>query len=275
MNKSIDLPGGWGRLRTCRHGLFLYNVNDLYVGRSLDVYGEYSEEEARLFGAIVRKGDVALDVGANIGTLTIPLARAVGPTGIVFAFEPQRITYQMLCANLALNGFANVVARHAAVGKASGIASIPLLDPTNPTNFGDVSLKQRSSTSEANVPVETIDGVGLTRCRFIKADVQGMEAAVLEGAARTIATCRPVLYVENDQRSRSPGLISLIRSLGYRMWWHLPPLFQPNNYFEFNENVFGNMISVNLLCYPAESDTEPDGREVLDDMDWPTELGGR
>lgn len=272
MNEYINLPSGWGRLRACRHGLFVYNVNDVYIGRSLDIYGEYSEEEARLFGAIVRKGDVVADVGANIGALTVPLAKAVGPSGIVFAFEPQRIVHQMLCANVALNGLTNVDARHAAVGNEPGTAFVSLLDPTKPINFGNVTVDRSSGADDVEVQVETIDAAGMKKCRLIKVDVQGMESDVLKGATRTISNCRPVLYVENDQRALSSNLIALIRSMGYRLWWHLPPLFRQNNYFQFHEDVFDNTISINLLCYPIETGIEPDGREVLDDLDWPSHL---
>ena len=56
----------------------------------------------------VREGDVVIDVGANLGSYTIPLAEKVGVTGGVFAFEPFRRMTQLLNANVALNGLSNV-----------------------------------------------------------------------------------------------------------------------------------------------------------------------
>ena len=56
---------GWNRLKDCRHGRMLYNVNDRYIGRSLDLYGEFSEAEVELFRQIVRPGDIVVEVGAN------------------------------------------------------------------------------------------------------------------------------------------------------------------------------------------------------------------
>ena len=76
--------------KDCRHGKLMYLLNDAYIGRSLDVYGEYSEGEIDLFRQLLRPGDVAIDVGANIGALTVPMARLVQPGGAVVAFEPQR-----------------------------------------------------------------------------------------------------------------------------------------------------------------------------------------
>jgi hypothetical protein len=89
------------RVKQCRHGMMLYNVHDLYVGRSLDQYGEFSQGEIDLFGQILKPGQVVLDVGANIGAHTLWFAQTVGPSGTVLAFEPQRIVFQALCANLA------------------------------------------------------------------------------------------------------------------------------------------------------------------------------
>jgi methyltransferase, FkbM family len=273
MNDSIELAGGWGRLRPCRHGLFVYNVNDVFIGQSLDCYAEYSEDEVRVITSLLRPGDIAVEVGANIGALVIPMAKAVGPTGAVVAYEPQRIVHQMLCANIALNGLTNVIAKHAAASDAPGTLHVPILDPTKQLNFGDVALERWTEDTGVKVPAETIDSLGLTSCRLIKADVQGMEASVLRGATRTIAAHRPALYIENDQRDKSQALIALIRSMGYRLWWHMPLLFQQNNFAGNPDNIFGRIISLNLLCFPAEANVELVGREVLSDDEWPVDFG--
>ena len=64
----------------------------------------------------------------------------------------------------------------------------------------------------------------------------------------TIGRCRPILYVENDRIEKSPALIETIMSLGYTLYWHLPPLYHPSNYFGNENNVFGNIVSSNMLC---------------------------
>ena len=96
-------PAGPMRLAACRHGTMLFNAGDIYIGASLAAYGEFSEGEVALFRQLLRPGMTALDVGANIGAFTLPMARLVGATGRVIAWEPQRIVVQTLCANLALN----------------------------------------------------------------------------------------------------------------------------------------------------------------------------
>jgi FkbM family methyltransferase len=247
------------RVRRCRHGLVAYNRHDQYIGRSFELYGEFSEIECGFLARWLRTDDVMIDAGANIGALTLPLARAVGPGGRVIAYEPQRVVFQLLCANVALNELAQVETRHAALGARAGTVRVPSPSPRVAGNFGGTSVGDQGEP----VAMEKIDDLGLAACRLIKADVEGMEAQVLEGARETIARARPLLYVENDRLDRSPQLIALVRSLGYRAWWHLPPLYNPANYARNPANVFRGVASANLFCAPEESGLRlPDLAEV-------------
>src|SRR5687767_5587801 len=125
---------GVRRLRRCRHGWMLYLKSDQVIGAALDVYGEFAESENRLMAALIEPGDVVLDVGANIGTVALALAHRVGPSGRVYAFEPQRIVFQLLCANLAINAVSHVDARWLAIGAVAGQTHIPILNPETPAN---------------------------------------------------------------------------------------------------------------------------------------------
>jgi len=237
------------RLRATRHGLMLFNRNDRFIGRCLDHYGESSEEEVQALLKFVRPGMTVLDIGANIGTHTVPLAKAVGPAGTVIAFEPQRLVFTTLCANVALNSLANVRPLWSGAGESRGVAHVPPQNYDSEGNFGGVSLD-----ADAGEPVEVVpvDGFGLPACHLIKIDVEGMEIPVIKGAAETIARHRPILYVENDRRRRSAQLIALILDMGYRAYWHLPALYSASNFY--GAPIDGpHMISVNLLCVPQES----------------------
>lgn len=239
----------FNKLQQCRFGKLLYNANDLFVGRSLELYGEFSFGESELFQQIVRPGDVVVEVGANIGAHTVHLARLVGPEGAILAFEPQRIPFQALCANMALNSIPNAFCFQKAVGREAGVVLVPQLDPNHPQNFGGLALDEASQGE--SVPRTTIDELPLSRCRLIKIDAEGMEREVLLGARETTRRHRPFLYVENDRRDRSDDLIRCIDGLGYDLYWHRPPLFNPGNYLGNSENVFGALISLNMLCVPA------------------------
>ena len=104
---------------------------------------------------------------------------------------------------------------------------------------------------------------------MLKVDVEGMETDVLLGARDTIGRLRPILYIENDRRAQSEGLIKLIGELGYNMWWHLPPLFNPSNFAGASQNIFGGIVSINLLCLPEEEPAKISGlRPVPGPKDW-------
>ena len=265
INGSFDNTNSITKLKECRHGRMLFLPNDIYVGQALDVYGEFSEGEIKIFEQIVRQGDIVIDVGANIGAHTVRFAQLAGPQGGVMAFEPQRFLYYILSANIALNDLFNTHIHHAAVGRATGTINVPLIDYTGSNNFGGVSLTNASAGEK--VSMLALDDLNLPSLRLLKVDVEGMESDVLEGARNLIMKHRPHIYVENDRDDKSEALITLIGELNYDMWWHLPPLFNPNNFANNPENIFNskrgdvsiNPVSINLLCIPKELNVSMQG----------------
>jgi FkbM family methyltransferase len=246
--------------KACRHGEMVFNRHDRYIGRSLEVYGEFSEAEVRLLGRLLPPDALVIEAGANVGAHTVPLSRIVAD-GAVIAFEPQRLVYHLLCANLALNSIANVYAYQKAVGAASGSIIVPQLDPTAETNFGGLSLGDWKEGEV--VPLVRLDDMGLPRLDLLKADVEGMEGAVLAGAAATIERHRPILYLENDRPDQADELCNRIRALRYRIYWHTPPLFSDDNFAGVHEDIFDGIASINVLCMPSESEWRPDSEPYL------------
>lgn len=234
------------RILDCRYGRMMYLINDAYIGRALDVYGEYSESEVALWRQLIEPAWVVADVGANIGAHTVALARLV-PHGHVLAFEPIPFLYYILCGNLALNGLTSVRALNAAAGETVGTITVPPLDYTKPENYGGLALGE--FTQGANIEVLPLDDV-LKVVHFIKADVEGMEGAVLRGASRLIAECRPLLYVENNPSPAMPDLIAQIHALDYDLWWHYAPHFNPENYGRMPVDHEPGVISFNMLGLP-------------------------
>ncbi len=243
----IPNPNGFNRIKACRYGTMVYNINDWGIGQALDRYGEFSEGEAEVFRQIVRPGDVVFDVGANIGAHTVLFASLVGPAGVVIAFEPQRILFQTLCANMAVNSITQARCFNYAVGDTPGEIAVAVPDPTQRNNFGALSLGQGAANAET-VPVLRLDSFDVPHCRMLKIDVEGMELNVLKGAEKLIERFRPLLYVENDRPEKSADLIRHIDSLGYAQFWHQPPLFNPDNFFKNPENFYPNFVSHNMIC---------------------------
>ena len=197
------------------HGMMIINRHEANfafgVSKALVDQGTYEPAEVGFFRAIVQALPpqcVVLDVGANIGVHTLDFARDCSPKGgIVHAFEAQRIVFQMLCGNVALNSLENVMAHHCAVGLDCGTLNMPRIDYGVPTSFGSVELgtgQQRESIGQAlhwdalgeQVPLLSLDSLALPRADFIKIDVEGMELDVLNGADQLITQHKPVLYIE-------------------------------------------------------------------------------
>lgn len=258
VNNRVMHIGGVQCLVNARHGGFLASQNDFFIGNALIKYGEYGENELHLIHQLLEPEQVVVEVGANIGTMTVPIAKRVGMKGRVIAIEPQRIIHQHLCANIALNGLPNVETYHAGCGARTMIMNVPEVPyfTQGKGNFGGIALTGQGQQGEP-VSIRTVDEIiGERKVHMLKIDVEGMEAEVLRGAKRMLRKHRPLVHIENDRRDKSEALINLLFQYGYRCFWHLTPLFNPMNFFEFKENIYGNVLSVNMVCVPVESNMD-------------------
>ena len=252
------------KLVDARHGRFFVLDTDLYVSRSLQVYGEWTEAEIRLLSPMLRPGDCVADIGANLGSHTVPFARTVGDDGRVIAFEPQPRIFQLLASNVTINGLANVQLYQAACAAAPGMLKLPHIDYATPGNFGGARIRsleaqgQAAGSSVHYVPVVRLDDVfDGDRLNLVKVDVEGMEKDVLTGAARTLGRFRPLLYVENESPQDSRGLLQALQDLDYVAYWHVITLFDPENFRRYPSDVFSGPGAptgcVNNLCVPREA----------------------
>ncbi|MEM0989732.1 MAG: FkbM family methyltransferase [Pseudomonadota bacterium] len=258
-----------------RHGRFLANPHDAYIGKSIITYGEFSEGEWQLFANILQPGMVVIEAGANMGAHTVPLAKHLGLSGLVYAFEPQLAIFQQLCANLALNDLLNVVAFNAGAGAQADWLSIVRPHPARDNNFGGFSLEKLAGEAPyIRVRIERLDeAVDPPRLDLLKADVEGMEVEVLKGAAGLIQQYRPLLYLEANFDD-APALIQHVFDLDYEAWWHIPPLYDPKNFNGVTQDIFGNITSKNILCAPRERKRKIEGgRAVTGPDDHPRHWG--
>lgn len=261
-----------------RFGLFLVLTNDRFIGRSLIFTGEYSSDEVRLLASLCSTDQVVIEVGANIGAISVPLARHLaGLGGKLYCYEPQRTVFNILCANMALNGIENIVLKDIGIAEACGTSFYENPVYSKLGNFGDVSLSESFSkeptsrtvrTSVSTLDEELKDELG--SIGLIKIDVQGMELNVLKGAEKTIDKHRPILYFENDIQEKSMLLLDFVKNRNYDMFWHFPPIVTDNNYFGYELSDSEKLVSINVLAVPSEKNYIINGLAmVLDNNDYP------
>jgi FkbM family methyltransferase len=255
------------KLKECRYGRMMYLDNDTYIGRSLDEYGESHFHEVQLLKQVVSKGDTVIDVGANMGVVTVPLAQAVGPKGYVVSIEAQPFLFNVLCGNLALNELHQVQPSNRIASHNSGsVAYMPEVDYKTDLSFGSLFASPQATGQCRPISTVSIDDMGLTP-RLIKIDVEGMEYPVLYGAKKTIERCKPILFVELlDDYER---IIEFIKSVGYDFKLHEPPLFNENNFAHNDKNVFINdrgdpIVSIDIICWHKDTPLNVGGPFLYD-----------
>ena len=142
---------------------------------------------------------MVVDVGANIGFYTILMAHKVGPSGRVYAFEPDPMNLGLLKMNLLLNNLQNVQVCEAAVSQSEGTAHLYL----SPDNFGDHRLHPDQQESREKLEIKTVSldefltrEEQLANVRLLKLDTQGCEPLVLAGAQSVLEQSQPTLFLE-------------------------------------------------------------------------------
>lgn len=257
-DSSQYLQFGEQMLKRCKYGWMLFSGP--HIGKCFELYGEYSESEVEIFRLYVQPGDVVIDVGANIGDLSLPLSLLVGNQGRVYAYESNPAAFHTLCANLALNGIVNVKPVNALVAHSAGVV------------VGDSQFGDRAYIGDIWPPsIVSIDQLDIDRLRFIKLDVEGNELEVLKSGLQHINRFRPILYFENDRRDQSEELLDFVLGLGYRIFFHEAPIFQPDNFFDNPVNHWApnNFVSLMMLALPQGTDPPPmPMQEVHTRGDW-------
>lgn len=247
-------------LKECKWGRFLLLEGDM-ISKYVHMYGEWSELEVELYRNLLKENSNVIEVGANIGMHTIPLSR-IANTGKVICFEPQRIIFQILSANCALNNRTNVFAEHMAVGNANGDIDIECSDYDLHWNYGAFSIEKGYSSEAKFVGPQWSEQVEMVRLDdhplmseidsldLLKIDVEGLEVDVLAGASEVINSHRPALFVENNNQEKGDELIDTIRSLDYESFWYCTERYTPQNYNREPRNIGG--FDINMISVPAE-----------------------
>ncbi len=213
--------------------------SDSHLSRWVVEHGRLDVARGQImaFAKYIPDGAFVLDIGASIGDHTATYSELVGPTGHVFAYEPNLPAFECLAHNAKAMG--NVLAMHAAVGRKRGRVRV---EPYGGNNLG---MARVVTTGDLDKMLTTVDADVANvpwRVDFIKIDVEGYEPEVIAGAMETLKRDRPVLFVEIQKEAlamngfTSDDILRPLLELGYRIT-------------PWDGTNFG-MVQIDVLCTP-------------------------
>lgn len=229
-------------------------------------FGAHTRNELAMLLSLLRPGDTAVDVGAHIGTFSVPMAAQVGPRGKVIALEGSAETFALLRRNVAQNGLEGRIEPHWAVvtDRPGEYQPIPRRTNSGATFF---ARSERQAEGPPSVVLDRWLAGRVDRLDLVKVDVEGMELRVLVGAEATIRRYRPVVYVEVNRpglarQGDSPaGLERFLAGLGYRFFRNAGPRNSATDTYQITrlDRVDEGGAFFDLLAVHRQSDRYPHG----------------
>lgn len=178
------------------------------------------EEPVVQMGRYIRPGSTAIDVGANVGQMSIAYSRIARQ---VYAVEADPYMAGVLRKNVALNLVDNCMVLEAAAWDVTG-ERLPYPEPDLKRfeSLGSYGVTP-DSTSERTVVSVALDDLELQDLSFVKIDAQGSDLRVMQGLRKTIERCRPVIVYEYepvfdaDFHTTEADYDEFVRSIGYEV----------------------------------------------------------
>jgi len=218
--------------------------------------GVYEQGTVSVLSSFLKQGDTFVDVGANIGFLSLVAANKVGPTGSVHAFEPFPETFNILEKNKNINDYEQLKTYDFALGNSAEILMIyPEID-----NRGGASIVNHQSDNGVGIRTKRLDDLDFTSpIDVIKIDVEGVEFEVLKGAEETIKKDRPKLVVEysidRNNTIESYEIYDWLLSLGFYRIFRLKNGKERRSKLIEIKSTGDLPIHDNIICIPlSDSD---------------------
>jgi len=214
-----------------------------------------------LLKTLLAEGDTFIDIGANIGDWTLPAAKRVGPAGRVLAFEPVPRMAEALRKSAWANRFRQLRVFEMALSNRAGEADFSVeKENSGGSRLGPMQNDPGRTFSGSRVKVATLDEVvgaeALTAVALVKIDVEGFEAEVLQGAARTLKELRPALYFEigHEPPDKRRIIGELLIASGYELVGIVCPdgvMEAPLQDYVEGRGLFDGLGVSNLFALPA------------------------
>jgi len=245
------LPAGSYRSAKVADYSLIFDAADGIIGDTLDVCGEWAAEVLNVLTPVLRPGDCVLDIGAHVGETSLALARAVGETGRVFAFEPQERYFRLLSMNQSLNEIPQLQAINMLIG--SGDGRVWGIDADDPADAAWRPFKPLAAGQGGLLGV-AIDQLlpNLPYCRMVRISAPFMLDDVLAGMMGLIERCRPALYCEITRASDLVELQRRLWPLGYLLHWNVSDMFRSDNANGVRQCRTAGVGQMNILCIPED-----------------------
>lgn len=228
----------WERFQNSNRSFIVHNFKNIFKIRlykdsylSKEIYNNLFEPDETLFiNDFLKRGDIFVDIGANIGLYSLMAAKKIGKEGKVYSFEPVNKTFSRLLENIEINKFNNIIPVKKALSDKNGEFEMNIsCDGFDGWNSFTSITRGNKSVKEK---VETItfdsffhDGVIWNRISLIKIDVEGWEKFVLLGGEEHFrrSGCPPLIVEFVDQNTKKAGyscneLYLQLKSYGYEIY---------------------------------------------------------
>jgi FkbM family methyltransferase len=238
------------------------NSLDLITPYVLREQQDFFEDELKFVRKLLRSGQKVIDIGANYGVYTLPMAQKVGSSGHVWAFEPTLSTAQILAKGIKENAFAQVTLEQKAVSSESGTAQLLLhRDPEGNSIIHGQSAAGESETVLLVTLDECMDRYRWADIELIKIDAEGEENNIVKGGRRFFADLEPLVQYELRQATdMNFELIRDFAALGYDSYRLVPGL---NILVPFDAGSQPDPYLLNLFCCKADRADRLSARGLL------------
>ena len=223
------------------------------VERSLHETGTYEKGVLSFMEDYLHSGDIFVDIGANIGLMSIFAVKCIGPQGHVHSFEALPNTALLLHDNMMINECKNITIYGYALGAEKGTATIY---ENIQINRGGASMVVQDGSEGTQISVESLDNIYCSESpiSMVKIDVEGYETYVLAGATKTFARCRPIVIIEVSSAVSVSSIDALnqIRALGDYHFFRLKGTKERKSTLIEIEGDHALPAHDNVFCIPAE-----------------------
>ena len=231
--------------------LYLQNGTRLMVPNRLDAITTYVileqerwfEKEWRFVDRLLEPGMTALDIGANLGIYAIGMAKAVGPTGRVYAYEPTSVTRARLELSASINGAENLTVIGSALSDTEREGRIVFGTSSELNRLGDADEGTGEAVHLTSVDLEA-KRLNWGAIDFIKMDAEGEELKIIAGGHSVFAKGTPIVMFEIKSETASDLTVARqFEAMGYGLYrlladeQHLVP-FAEDDLDSFELNLF-------------------------------------